>query len=176
MQPSIITYKVDMKLSHLSLISCLLLSGQAMALSTDQDQPVYIDSDSQQLDMQSNKVTFLGDVKLKQGSININADKVIVTRDPKDGSIQEIEGYGDLATFSQLTDDGKTLYGEAKELYYVMVEDQLTMIDQAMLSQDDSVIRGTKIRYKISSQKLIADGKEAGDRVSTVLQPQAVQE
>ncbi|MCG9577151.1 MULTISPECIES: lipopolysaccharide transport periplasmic protein LptA [Vibrio oreintalis group] len=165
-----------MKLSHLSLISCLLLSSQAMALSTDQDQPVYIDSDSQQLDMQSNKVTFLGDVKLKQGSININADKVIVIRDPKDGSIQEIEGYGDLATFSQLTDDGKTLYGEAKELYYVMVDDQLTMIDEAMLSQDDSVIRGTKIRYKISSQKLIADGKQKGDRVSTVLQPQAVQE
>jgi lipopolysaccharide export system protein LptA len=169
-------YKVDMKLSHLSLISCLFISSQALALSTDQDQPVYIDSDSQQLDMQSNKVTFLGDVKLKQGSININADKVIVTRDPKDGSIQEIEGYGDLATFSQLTDDGKTLYGEAKELYYVMADDQLTMIDKAMLSQDDSVIRGTKIRYKISSQKLIADGKEKGDRVSTVLQPQAVQE
>jgi len=165
-----------MKLSHLSLISCLFLSSQAFALSTDQDQPVYIDSDSQQLDMQSNKVTFLGEVKLKQGSININADKVIVTRDPEDGSIREIEGYGDLATFSQLTDDGKTLYGEAKELYYVMVDDQLTMIDQAMLSQDDSVIRGTKIRYKISSQKLIADGKEKGDRVSTVLQPQAVQE
>jgi lipopolysaccharide export system protein LptA len=169
-------YKVDMKLSHLSLISCLFISSQALALSTDQDQPVYIDSDSQQLDMQSNKVTFLGDVKLKQGSININADKVIVTRDPKDGSIQEIEGYGNLATFSQLTDDGKTLYGEAKELYYVMADDQLTMIDKAMLSQDDSVIRGTKIRYKISSQKLIADGKEKGDRVSTVLQPQAVQE
>ncbi|MGD8122782.1 lipopolysaccharide transport periplasmic protein LptA [Vibrio sp. Hep-1b-8] len=165
-----------MKLSHLSLISCLFLSSQALALSTDQEQPVYIDSDSQQLDMQSNKVTFIGDVKLKQGSININADKVIVTRDPKDGSIQEIEGYGNLATFSQLTDDGKTLYGEAKELYYVMIDDQLTMIDQAMLSQDDSVIRGTKIRYKISSQKLIADGKEKGDRVSTVLQPQAVQE
>lgn len=165
-----------MKLSHLSLISCLLLTSNAMALSTDRDQPVYIDSDSQQLDMQSNQVTFLGDVKLKQGSININADKVVVTRDPADGSIQEIEGYGDLATFSQLTDDGKTLYGEAKELYYKMSDDQLTMIDQAMLSQDDSVIRGSKIRYKISSQKLIADGKEKGDRVSTVLQPQTVQE
>ncbi|MEH0666760.1 lipopolysaccharide transport periplasmic protein LptA [Vibrio scophthalmi] len=165
-----------MKLSHLSLISCLLLTSNAMALSTDRDQPVYIDSDSQQLDMQSNQVTFLGDVKLKQGSININADKVVVTRDPADGSIQEIEGYGNLATFSQLTDDGKTLYGEAKELYYKMVDDQLTMIDQAMLSQDDSVIRGNQIRYKISSQKLIADGKEKGDRVSTVLQPQAVQE
>ncbi|ASU23101.1 lipopolysaccharide transport periplasmic protein LptA [Vibrio qinghaiensis] len=161
-----------MKLSHLSLIACLAISGHALALSTDNAQPIYIDSDSQQLDMKSNKVTFLGDVKLKQGSININADKVIVTRDAKDGSIQEIEGYGNLATFSQLTDDGKTLYGEAKELYYIMADDQLTMIDQAMLSQDDSIIRGTKIRYKISSQKLLADGN-SNERVSTVLQPQA---
>ncbi|RJX70635.1 lipopolysaccharide transport periplasmic protein LptA [Vibrio sinensis] len=165
-----------MKLSHLSLIACLFTSAQAFALSSDTEQPVYIDSDSQQLDMQSNKVTFLGDVKLKQGSINISADKVVVTRSAKDGSIQEIEGYGNLATFSQLTDDGKTLYGEAKELYYKMADDQLTMIDKAMLSQDDSIIRGTKIRYKISSQKLIADGKQKGDRVSTVLQPQAAQE
>ncbi|WP_260261565.1 lipopolysaccharide transport periplasmic protein LptA [Vibrio intestinalis] len=165
-----------MKLSHLSLIACLFASTQAMALSTDRDQPVHIYSDTQQLDMQSNQVTFAGDVKLKQGSIAINADKVIVTRSKADGSIQKIEGYGDLATFSQLTDDGKTLYGEAKELYYEVSVDQLTMIDEAMLSQDDSEIRGPKIRYKISSQKLIADGKQKGDRVSTVLQPQAVQE
>ncbi len=164
-----------MKLLHLSLMACLMVSSSAMALSTDKDQPVYIDSDSQQLDMQSNKVTFSGDVKLKQGSININADKIVVTRNPKDGSIKQIEGYGSLATFSQLTDDGKTLYGEAKELYYNMGDDQLTMINQAKLSQDDSVIKGTQIRYKISSQKLIADGKQAGDRVSTVLQPQAVE-
>ncbi|WP_159655421.1 lipopolysaccharide transport periplasmic protein LptA [Vibrio atypicus] len=165
-----------MKLSHLSLIACLFMSGQALALSTDQKQPVYIDSDSQQLDMQSNQVTFLGDVKLKQGSININAEKIIVTRDPKDGSIQRIDGFGELATFSQLTDDGKTLYGEAKELEYSLAKDQLTMRNKAMLSQDDSLIRGNQIRYQISSQKLIADGKQKGDRVSTVLQPQAVQE
>lgn len=165
-----------MKLSHLSLIACLFASAQALALSTDREQPVYIDSDSQQLDMQSNKVTFLGDVKLKQGSININADKIVVTRDPNDGSIKQIEGFGNVATFSQLTDDGKTLHGEAKELYYDVNKDQLTMIDKAILAQDDSEIRGNHIRYHISSQKLIADGKQKGDRVSTVLQPQAVQE
>ena len=164
-----------MKLSHLSLIACLVASGSALALSTDKDQPVYIDSDSQHLDMQSNRVTFIGDVKLKQGSINLNADKVIVLRNAEDGTIEEIEGYGDLATFSQLTDDGKTLYGEAEELYYMLVDDRLTMIKRAMLSQDGSIVRGTKIRYQITEQKLVADGN-TGDRVSTVLQPQTVQE
>lgn len=165
-----------MKLSHLSLITCLLLSSQAFALSSDQDQPVYIDSDSQQLDMKSNKVTFQGDVKLKQGSININAAKVVVTRNPKNGSIQSIDAFGNLVTFSQLTDDGKTLYGEAKEMQYSLAKDQLTMKKSAMLSQDDSTIRGSQIRYKISQQKLIADSQSKGDRVTTVLQPQAAQE
>lgn len=165
-----------MKRLSLSLIALFLVSSHAMALSTDQDQPIYIDSDSQQLDMQSNKVTFSGDVKLKQGSINIHADRIIVTRDAKSGEIKEIEGYGKLATFSQLTDDGKTLYGEAQELYYALSEDQLTMINQARLRQDDSEIRGKKIRYKISSQTLIADGNSSGERVSTILQPQAAQQ
>jgi lipopolysaccharide export system protein LptA len=164
-----------MKLSHLSLSLCLLLPTAVLALSTDTEQPVYIDSDTQQLDMKSNKVTFAGDVKLKQGSININADKIVVTREPQTGTIEVIQGFGDLATFSQLTDDGKTLYGEAKELHYSLKDDQLTMKKQAMLSQDDSVIRGTTIKYRISSQKLVADGN-ANERVSTVLQPQQVQD
>jgi lipopolysaccharide export system protein LptA len=164
-----------MKLSHLSLGICLLLPISAMALSTDSEQPVYIDSDSQLLDMKSNQVTFEGDVKLKQGSININADKVIVTREAETGTIQVLEGFGNLATFSQLTDDGKTLYGEAKQLHYSLKNDQLTMTNKAMLSQDDSIIRGSVIKYRISSQKLIADGDSKG-RVSTVLQPQQVQE
>ncbi|CAM4297106.1 lipopolysaccharide transport periplasmic protein LptA [Vibrio astriarenae] len=165
-----------MKFSHLSLMACLMVSTPALALSTDSEQPIYIDSDSQQLDMQSNKVTFAGDVKLKQGSININADKIVVMRDPADGAIKEIEAYGKLTTFSQLTDDGNTLYGEAEELYYNMRTDELTMLKRAMLSQDGSQISGDKIRYKISEQKLVADGAQTGGRVSTVLQPPAKSE
>ncbi|EGR4361140.1 lipopolysaccharide transport periplasmic protein LptA [Vibrio cholerae] len=168
-------YKVDMKRSHLSLIACLLASTQAYALSTDRLQQIYLKSESQQFDMKSNKMVLIGDVRLKQGSININADKLIVIRNAENGKIEEIEGYGNLATFSQLTDEGKTLYGEAKELYYKVRDDELVMINKAMLSQDDSEIRGSKIRYKISLQKLIADSDGKG-RVSTVLQPQVIQE
>jgi lipopolysaccharide export system protein LptA len=160
-----------MKISHLSLITYLFASSCVFALSNDTEQPVYIDSDSQQLDLKNNQVTFIGNVTLKQGSISIHADKLVVMRE--DGNIKEIRGFGNLATFSQLTDEGKTLYGEAKTLTYQMKNDQLTMSEKAMLSQDDSVIRSTTIRYKISAQKLIADGN-SNSRVSTVLQPQSV--
>ncbi|GLO59786.1 lipopolysaccharide export system protein LptA [Vibrio sp. MACH09] len=161
-----------MKLLHLSLIACLFTTYNALALTSDSEQPIYIDSDKQNLDMKSSKVTFTGDVKLKQGSININADKLIVIRNQKDDTLKEIEAYGEPATFSQLTDEGKTLQGEAKELYYKVATDQLTMISEATLSQDESTIRGQKITYKISSQKLTADGGK-NERVKTVLQPAA---
>ncbi|CAH0527196.1 lipopolysaccharide transport periplasmic protein LptA [Vibrio hippocampi] len=164
-----------MKFSHLSISLCVLFSASAFALSTDTKQPVYIDSDTQQLDMKSNQVTFAGDVKLKQGSININADKIIVTRDAKTGEIQDIEGFGKPATFSQLTDDGKELKGEADTLRYSLKQDRLTMTSNAMLAQDGNTIRGTTINYSISTQKLIADGSSK-ERVSTVLQPQQIQE
>ncbi len=159
-----------MKLLHLSLIACLFAAPGAFALTSDSDQPIYIDSDKQNLDMKSNRVTFTGDVKLKQGSININADTLIVIRNLEDDTLKEIEAYGEPATFSQLTDEGKTLKGQAKELYYKVSTDQLTMISSAVLSQDESTIRGKKITYKISSQKLTADGGK-NERVKTVLQP-----
>ncbi len=162
-----------MKLLHLSLFALTLAAPNVYALSSDSEQPVYIDSDSQQLDMKSNQVTFLGDVNLKQGSININADKVIVTRNAVNGEIEEIQGFGKPATFSQLTDDGKTLYGEADDLHYQLVDDRLIMTKNAMLSQDGSIIRGSKITYQIASQKLVADS-DSSERVSTVLQPAEV--
>lgn len=173
MRLSLILFKVDMKLLHLSLFALTLAAPNVYALSSDSEQPVYIDSDSQQLDMKSNQVTFLGDVNLKQGSININADKVIVTRNAVNGEIEEIQGYGKPATFSQLTDDGKTLYGEADDLHYQLIADKLIMTKNAMLSQDGSIIRGSKITYQIASQKLVADS-DSSERVSTVLQPAEV--
>ncbi len=157
-------------LTCLLTTACLLVTNSAYALKSDSDQPIYIDSDSQHLDMKSNRVTFSGDVKLRQGSININADKVIVIRNPKNDALQEIEGYGKPATFSQLTDDGKTLSGQAQELYYNVSSDKLTMITEAVLSQDESTIKGKKITYQIGSQKLTANSGD-GERVKTVLQP-----
>lgn len=66
---------------HLSLFAFVLAAPSAFALKSDTQQPVYIDSNSQQLDMRSNQVIFEGNVSLKQGSISINADRIVVTRD-----------------------------------------------------------------------------------------------
>ena len=164
----------NLKLGLGSMLLCL--SVCTFALTNDQKQPIHIVAKEQHLDMKSNKMTFIGDVRLSQGSINIAAETVIAFRNATSGIIEKIEGFGTPATFTQQSDDGKTLHGEANEFYYHTQNEKIIMINNALLRQDDSEIRGNKIQYHISTLTLIADGQKAGDRVSTVIQPQATQE
>lgn len=159
-----------MKPLHLSLLALLLAAPSALALKSDTQQPIYINSDTQQVDMKSNQVIFSGDVSLKQGSINIDADKIVVTRDPKTETINNIQALGKPAKFSQLMDDGKTISGQANELDYRISTDELTMKGQAQLAQEGNTIKGSTIRYQIGQQKLVADSSE-NERVTTILQP-----
>lgn len=167
----LIKYRVNMKLSHLSLFICLLASTSSWALTSDQKQPIYINSDSQHLDMKTNKVTFTGNVKLTQGSIHLTADKLVVIRNAKTQQLQEMQGYGKPAHFSQKSDEGKLLKGQANTLVYNVHTDKLIMTTNAELHQDDSVIKGKVITYQIGTQNLEANSGD-GQRVSTVLQPE----
>jgi len=163
-----------MKPLHLSLLALVLAAPQALALKSDTQQPVYINSDTQQVDMKSNQVIFKGDVSLKQGSINIDADRIVATGDPKTEAIKQIQAFGKPAKFSQLMDDGKTLSGQAVELDYRISTDELTMKGQAQLTQDNNTIKGSSIRYQIGKQKLVADSSKE-ERVTTILQPNQIE-
>ena len=72
------TNKLSLKIALASALLAASLSAQAK--TGDTDQPIHIESDQQSLDMQGNVVTFTGNVVVTQGTIKINADKVVVTR------------------------------------------------------------------------------------------------
>lgn len=81
--------------------SLLAASIPAFAVTGDTEQPIHIDSDQQSLDMQGNVVTFTGNVVMTQGTIKINADKVVVTRPGGEQGKEVIDGYGNPATFTR---------------------------------------------------------------------------
>ncbi|MDD1792030.1 lipopolysaccharide transport periplasmic protein LptA [Enterovibrio makurazakiensis] len=157
-------------------ILLMLVSSNALALSTDAEQPIYIDSDSQNLDMTTNTVIFTGNVYLRQGSIRLNADKVVVTRPSGEEGAEIIDAYGKPATFEQTMDDGKKINGEAFDLRYETVKSFLTMTNKAVLTQEGgNQVEGQKITYNIDKQLLVAESDESS-RVTTVLQPQTKQD
>ncbi|GAB3523095.1 lipopolysaccharide transport periplasmic protein LptA [Photobacterium proteolyticum] len=159
-----------MKLYKISTLLCLCISASSWALSNDTEQPIYINSDNQQLDIQKNIVTFTGNVVLRQGSIDIRADKVVVTRPAGTEGKETIDAYGNPATFHQVMDDGKPIDGAARKMRYETATEFLKMTDEAILIQEGSEIQGKVISYKIDEQKLVAEsGKKK--RVTTILQP-----
>jgi lipopolysaccharide export system protein LptA len=159
-----------MKLYKISTLLFLCLSTPSWALSNDTEQPIYIDSDNQELDIQKNIVTFTGNVILRQGSIDIRADKVVITRPNGQDGQETIDAYGKPATFHQIMDDGKPIDGASLKMRYETAIDFLKMTDEAILIQEGSEIQGKVITYKIDEQKLVA---ESGNkkRVTTILQP-----
>jgi lipopolysaccharide export system protein LptA len=84
------TNKLSLKIALASAL--LAASLPALAKTGDTDQPIHIESDQQSLDMQGNVVTFTGNVVVTQGTIKINADKVVVTRPGNEKGKEVIEG------------------------------------------------------------------------------------
>ena len=153
------TNKLSLKLALAG--SLLAASLPAMALTGDTDQPIHIESDQQSLDMQGNIVTFTGNVVVTQGTIKINADKVVVTRPADQKGKEVIDGYGNPATFYQM--------------HYELQNDFVVLTGNAYLEQLDSNIKGDKITYLVKEQKMQAFS-DKGKRVTTVLVPSQIQD
>ncbi len=103
--------------------------------------------------MQGNVVTFTGNVIVTQGTIKINADKVVVTRPGGEQGKEVIDGYGKPATFYQMQDNGKPVEGHASQMHYELAKDFVVLTGNAYLQQVDSNIKGDKITYLVKSRK-----------------------
>ena len=160
------TNKLSLKIALAGAL--LAASLPALAKTGDTDQPIHIESDQQSLDMQGNVVTFTGNVVVTQGTIKINADKVVVTRPGN-------EGVGNPATFYQMQDNGKPVKGRASKMRYELQNDYVVLTGNAYLEQLDSNIKGDKITYLVKEQKMQAFS-DKGRRVTTVLVPSELQD
>lgn len=169
-------FKINKLSRNIVLASALFTASlPALAVTGDTDQPIHIDSDQQSLDMQGNVVTFTGNVVVTQGTIKINADKVVVTRPGGEQGKEIIDGYGNPATFYQMQDSGKPVKGHASQMHYELEKDFVVLTGNAYLEQVDSNITGDKITYLVKEQKMQASS-EKGKRVTTVLVPSQLQD
>ncbi|ANI30256.1 lipopolysaccharide transporter [Yersinia entomophaga] len=164
------------KMRHLLIASSLLVASvPALALTGDTDQPINITSDKQALDMTGNTATFTDNVIVKQGSIEIKADKMVITRPGGDQSKTVIEGFGNPVTFYQMQDNGKPVKGHGQKLRYEVAKEFVILTGNAYLEQLDSNIKGDKITYLVKEQQMEAFS-DKGKRVTTVLLPSQLQD
>lgn len=169
-------FKTNNKILSLIIAGSLIAaSAPVLALTGDTEQPIHIDSAQQSLDMQGNTVTFTGDVVVTQGTIKINADKVVVIRPNGAQGKEVVEGYGNPVTFYQMQDNGKPVSGHGQKLRYELDKDFVILTGDAFLKQVDSSIKGDKITYLVKQQQMEAFS-DKGKRVTTVLIPSQLQD
>jgi lipopolysaccharide export system protein LptA len=142
----------------------------AAALRDDTSQQILINSASQSLDMQTNTITFTGNVVINQGSINVTADSVVVKRQGNEQGTEIIEAFGNPVRFSQKQDNGKVVKGRSSKLHYDLKSEKLILTGKASLQQLNSSVTSERIVYLVKEQKMEASSS-SGSKVVTVLEP-----
>ncbi len=154
----------------LSLALLLLRPVFALALSTDADQPIEIEADFGELDDESNRATYTGNVVAVQGSMRMTGEKLIANfTDNHD--LVDVYLDGTPAHFKQTPDGGKDdIQGQAMKIEYHQDKNLLFLIDRARLNQGERLFEGYRINY--DTKRSIMTGRGASSTPRNIQIPQ----
>ncbi len=159
-------------LNHLLLPVLLFVSAAPLqALPADRDQPVQVSADTATADGKTGIATYRGNVVVKQGSLEIRADEIIITTDKK-GALLSTISKGKPARYQQQPDPKKGMVtAEALRIDYDAKNENIKLTGNARLKQDGSSFSGQTITYNSQRQQVDAKG-EGNNRVQLVFPPQ----
>lgn len=145
------------------LIVLALLCARAQALPEDRNASIEFQSDQYVFDQKNGLIIYSGNAELKQGSLQINADKITVHyRD--DNTVEIIEATGSPARLQQQPSaDQDVVKASAEEIIYHRLDNTVEMRASAQLEQNGAIMRGHKIHYDLTRELVQADSDEAGE-------------
>lgn len=141
------------------------------ALPDDKKAPIKIISDRAEQNEQEGTATYEGSVIVQQGSIKINADKVTVTTNIKEGD--KIVATGTPAHYQQIqnTEDGLVL-ASANTINYFLKNERIGLIKDASLEQNGTTITGDTIDYDLKAATVKASsGQNKKNRIEIIIPP-----
>jgi lipopolysaccharide export system protein LptA len=156
----------------LALLALGTLAAPLPALEGDQDQPVFLESDSAELDDQSAKSVYRGNVVVTQGSIEIRADEVEIHHHP-DRRPRLIIATGNPATYRQTVEgEGKEMQAEALRMEFETDRDEIVLIGEAVVFQGEDQLRSDRIVYDRATALVKAGASAQGrERVRIQINP-----
>ncbi|MCK4493730.1 MAG: lipopolysaccharide transport periplasmic protein LptA [Methylococcales bacterium] len=160
---------------HLLLLSVPILfySTLSTGLENDNEQPIYIDSDTASYDEKNDVSVYTGDVIFTQGSLVVNSDEM--TFYLTDGAIDKVVAVGKPARFKQSPGKGKgDIHGLGLIGEYYPGTQKLHLINKAQVWQDGKRTASDIIVYDTKASVLMAgDRNSKSKRVRTTIQPKS---
>ena len=170
------------KICKACVLTAVFATAPAYALQSDSKQPIQIEADQGSLDQHNQSTTFTGNVIIKQGTLNIRAGSVNVSRNDK--GEQFMKASGSPVRFSQTLDDNKgTVNGQANNVTYSSAINLVTLTGNAKVQRGGDVAEGAVITYNTKTEVYTINGSSKSGaksaaksgRVSVVIQPSSTQ-
>ena len=150
-------------------IFCVLgaVSQTAFSLSADSDEPAQIYADDIEFDFKTGVRTYIGNVTVEQGTLLIFADKLVAYYD-QEGNPTTANAWGNPARFKTQQDGKDTdTVGIGDEIIYNLLDNTLTLLQAAELTQGFNTARGENIVYNMETDKLSIKGGQRGAQIAT---------
>lgn len=156
------------KIKLLSLLLCFL-PAYVQALNTDHQQPIHIEAEEVEIDKQKGISRYRGNVLLKQGSLVIRGNTVLLHH--KNGQLEKVIITGKPASFQQTPDiGGISIVSQAQRMEYIAKQSRLLLFQNAEVSQGNNVFSGEEIAYDIVKGTVVANrGESEGNRINAIL-------
>jgi len=155
------------------------------ALPDDWQQEMTILSDSAEIDRRAGTVIYEGNVILTQGTLRIEADRILLLRNGD--TLEKAVAEGDRARYQQQIEADKPLTTAlGKRIDYYTAERRIVLTGEAELEQEGNLFSGERITYDMATETVRAEGstdntasnadtEEATDkdtgRIKVVIQP-----
>jgi lipopolysaccharide export system protein LptA len=156
-------------------LALLLIPALGRALPEDRSQPIQVESDSARRDDRSGELIYQGSVRIDQGTLHIEADKVTVYF--ADGKVERILCEGEPARYRQQPQAGdQPVIAHARTIDYHMGSELLVLTGAAHVEQEGSALEGARITYDIAKEQLQAQGDAGDRRIRMVIPPESAPE
>jgi len=151
------------------LLLLSLPAVQAQALPDDRDQPIHITADKALRDEKEGVTVYSGQVKLVQGSMELEADKLTILHTSEDA--EEIIAEGHPAKMRQQPElDKGIVNAQARVIRYFRAKERVFLETDASIDQDGAVVTGNSIEYLIAKQLITAESDQT-NKVFVVIPP-----
>ncbi|MDD5057922.1 MAG: lipopolysaccharide transport periplasmic protein LptA [Sideroxydans sp.] len=164
------------------LLCLLLLSSTNLAFAerADRDKPLHLEANRVVVDDAKQRSSFEGEVRLTQGTLLIQADKIDVTEDAQ--GFQHLNASGSPAKFWQRF-EGSNEYAEGygERIEYDTRTDSVDFFGRARVKRGQDEVSGAHITYSTKTEVFEVRGNASssskaptGDgRVHAVIQPKS---
>ena len=148
-----------------NLLLIILYPHFSYAEIEDSDQPIEIEADTMMVEETKNTSTYEGDVILTQGSLKINADKLIIREDRQ--GFQHSTSIGKPTTFKQkMKGSDEYIEGKALRIEYDGHMDKIHLYEEAFVKKGDDEVWGDYIMYDATSEFAQALSRQNNDNPS----------